>query len=417
MLGLLANLRTRLRLIGHPARLETAVAFGGTDTASGEQVSPETALTFSAVYAAVNLLSRSVASLPLWVYRRFGETGRQRDSAHPLHRLLHDAPNPDMTAFSFREAMQAHVLTWGNAFALIGRNQAGRVVSLTPIHPARVSMGRDDAGVYTYRIDGGPDVIHADDMLHLKALSRDGLFGMSPVALARESIAAGIACEKFGARFFGNQARPSGVLKYPRSLTPEQIERIRKSWSAAYGQEGSHGTAILEMGMEWQPFTIPPDDAQFLQTRQFTVTEIARWFGVPPHMIGDLSRATFSNIEHQGIEFVTYSLMPWLVNWEQELARKLLSAAEREDYFIEHSPEALLRGDVTSRYAAYQTALLNGFLSIDEVRAKENLNPLPDGAGQGYHRPANLVRVGDDDDEADDDTEDKPAITGFADGR
>lgn len=376
---------------------EGAVAlFGGTESAAGELVTADTMLSLSAVWAAVSLLSRTQASLPLFVYERTGPESRQKATAHPLHALLHEAPNEEMTAYTFRQVMQANVLLWGNSYAIIERDRAGRPLALVPQHPSRVMLQRDDAGrlVYIVLIEGGGQRAYpAENVLHFRGLSVDGLTGLSPVAYARETLGLAIGAEKFAARYFGNGARPCGLLVPPRPLSAEAARELQEAWRAWYGSENAHRLAVVQPGTTWIPLTMPLEDAQFLETRRFSVTEIARWFGVPPHMIGDLERATFSNIEHQGIEYVVYSLRPHLVSVEQELMHKLLSPAERGQYFIEHVVDGLLRGDITTRYNAYATAISHGFRCPDEVRALENLNPIPDGSGKVFTRPVNVAPV------------------------
>lgn len=393
---LLGALRSRLRLVGTLREEGIVEVFGGSGTASGEVVTPDVALSISAVWAAVSLLSRTQASLPLFVYERTADDARRRVTKHPLHTLLHSRPNPEMTSFTFRQTLQAHALAWGNGFAVVARDGAARPVALWPQHPSRVVVRRDDAGELLYIVttpSGAQTTYSPEDVIHIKGLSLDGVVGLSVVTFARETLGLALGAEKFAARYFGNGARPSGMLVPPRPLSAGAARELRDSWRAWYGGENAHRLAVVPPGTTWIPLTMPFEDAQFLETRKFGVAEIARWFGVPPHLLGDLDRATFSNIEHQSLEYVVYSLQPWLVNWEQELERKLLRADERDRMFVEHVVDGLLRGDIQTRYNAYATAISHGFRCPDEVRALENLNPIPDGSGKVFTRPVNVAPV------------------------
>ena len=371
-------------------------ALGARKSASGIAVSENTALQYSAVFAAVRLLSESVASLPLITYERV-DRGKRRTQSHPAHQLLDVAPNREMTAYTFRETLMGHLCTWGNAYAEIVRDGAGRPMELLPITPDRVRVERDESGTVRYIIDE-QITLDTDSVLHIAGLGFDGIIGYSPIRLARECVGLGMAAERFGASFFDNAARPAGVLQHPGTLSQEAAHRLRESWRNTYEGSGRTGkTAILEEGMSWQSLGIPPDDAQYLETRKFQVAEIARWYGVPPSMIGDLERATFSNIEHQAISFVTHSLRPWLVRWETELRRKLFAADEV--FFPEFLVEGLLRGDTKTRYDGYKIARESGWLSVNEIRNLENMNPV-DG-GDTYIQPLNMGTVGDADADAD----------------
>tara|TARA_R110000851_G_scaffold118258_1_gene245559 strand:+ start:1952 stop:3442 length:1491 start_codon:yes stop_codon:yes gene_type:complete len=363
-------------------------SLGGSKVSSGVVVNEDTALQYSAVYAAVRLLSESVASLPLHTYERL-EGGKERAREHPTARLLAGSVNPRLSSYSFRETLQAHALTWGNGYAEIVRDGSGNPVELLPITPDRVRVDQDSAGVLTYIVDESVKLA-SDDVFHLAGLGFDGIIGYSPIRLARQCIGLGLGAERFGSSFFGNSARPAGVLSHPNRLSKEAAENLREGWKSAYaGVDNSGKTAILEEGMSWQSLGVSNDDAQYLETRQFQIVEIARWYGVPPHMIGSLDNATFSNIEHQGIEYVTYSLRPWLVRWEQEIRRKLYSD---DVFFSEFQVDGLLRGDTKTRYDGYKVARETGWLSVNEIRALENLNGV-DG-GDTYIQPMNMDTVG-----------------------
>ena len=366
-------------------------------TAAGVAVNEDNALSIAPVYECVRVLSESVASLPLRVYKRRPDRGRDVARDHALYSVLHDSPNPEMTAFQFRETLQGHLLTWGNAYANIVTDGGGRVRQLWPIPPNRVTPKRTDAGTLYYEVrvprSGQPVAVKAADMMHLRGLSPDGVTGYSPVALLREELGLAAATRDFGARFFSNGARPGGVLEHPGQLSGEAADRLRGSWERMHqGLNNAHRIAILEEGLTYKQIGIAPDDAQFLQTRKFSKAEIAAIYRVPPHMIGDLERATFSNIEHQSIEFVMHSLRPWLVRWEQAIWLSLLVPSERKSYYAEHVIDALLRGDTKSRYEAYAVARQNGWYSANNIREKENENPIPD--GDIYLVPLNMIPAG-----------------------
>jgi HK97 family phage portal protein len=370
-------------------------ALGGGKAASGVTVNENTALKSTAVFACVRILAETVASLPLPVYRRLPGGGKERATDHYLYPLLHDQPNPEMTSFEFRETLMGHLALWGNAYAEIQRNGAGEVVALWPLRPDRMRVSRDDQGLqYKYTLpDGTTAVLRQRNIMHIRGLSGDGLVGYSPIRMAREAIGLALATEEFGARFFGQGSRPSGVLEHPGKLSKEAKENLRESWERMHsGLSGAHRIAILEEGMKWTQIGIPPEDAQFLETRKFQVTEIARIFRIPPHMLADLERATFSNIEHQSIEFVVHTIRPWLVRWEQAFKRDLFLPGEREIYFAEFLVDGLLRGDIESRYRAYATARQWGWMSANDVRELENMNPIP--GGDVYLIPLNMVPAG-----------------------
>jgi len=371
----------------------------GAPSVTGKSVTQDGSLRVTAVFACVKILAETVSSLPLPVYKRLPGGGKERWPQHPLYTLLHDLPNPEMTAMDLRENMMAHLALWGNAYAEIQYDGAGRRTALWPLRPDRVSPARMDDGslVFEVRVPNkvDPVVLPSWRVWWVRGFGTDGLVGLSPIAYAREAVGLAMATEEYGARFFGNDSRPGGALRHPGKLSPEAAQRMKRGWEEAHsGLSNSHRVAVLEEGVEWQSIGIPPDDAQFLETRKYQVTEIARLFRVPPHMLADLDRATFSNIEHQSIEFVVYTLRPWLVRIEQSIKRDLMSGAERNEYFAEHLVDGLLRGDIASRYQAYSIGRQNGWLSADDIRNLENMNPLPGGDGKAYWMPMNMVEVG-----------------------
>ncbi len=369
---------------------------------SGAMVNQRSAMQISAVYACVRVLAESVAGLPLHVYEYGPNRSKEKAYDSDLYFLLHDEPNPEMTSFVFRETMMTHLLLWGNAYAQIIRDGRGKVTALYPLMPDRMRVDRDENGQLYYRYQLGTDESHLDkpgtvdlspkDVLHIPALGFDGLVGYSPIAMARNSIGMAIACEDFGASFFKNGAAPSGVLEHPGVL--KNPEKLRAAWDAQYGGSRNSGrVAVLEEGMKFNPITIPPEQAQFLETRKFQIDEIARIFRIPPHMIGDLERSTFSNIEQQSLEFVQYTLNPWICRWEQSLTKALLSREEQKKYSIDFNVNGLLRGDYQSRMAGYATARQSGWLTANEIRATESMNLLPPEIGDKLLCNGNMIDV------------------------
>lgn len=358
---------------------------------SGATVNEFTAMQNSAVYACVRILAESVAALPLHVYKYKDGGGKERDTNHQLYSLLHDAPNSEMTSFVFREVMMANLLLWGNCYAQIRRDNLHRPNALYPLEPQRMQVERDNNNkiVYQYTPTTGEGVqfknsatvtYRQEDILHIPALGFNGLIGFSPIAMARNAIGVSIACEEFGAKFFENGARPSGILSHPGTL--KNPEKLRESWHQAYGGTSNTGkVAVLEEGVTYESISIPPDDAQFLDTRKFQLNEIARIFRIPPHMLADLDRATFSNIEQQSLEFVKFSLNPWIVRWEQAFCKSLISETEKGKVFVKFNVDGLMRGDYQSRMQGYSIGRQNGWLSANDIREMEDMNPIDDEAG------------------------------------
>jgi len=356
------------------------------DTQSGVLVNETLALNLSAVYACTQVLSQTVGSLPLHVYQRTAD-GKSRVATHPLYKLLHDAPNPEMTSMSWRQAIMLHLCMWGNHYSEIERRN-GEPVALWPITPWRVALKRVNGQlVYAVALDSGVVNVPFADMLHVKGLSYDGLIGLPPMRAAKEAIGLGLAAQKYAAKFFANDARPGGILEHPGQLSDEAAIRLLKSFEKTHeGLDNKFRVAVLEEGMKFNAVGVPPEDAQLLETRKFGVSEIARYFRMPLHKISDLDRSTNNNIEHQAIEFVTDTIRPWLVNIEQELSFKLFSG----DYFPEFLIEGLLRGDIKTRYEAYAIGRQWGWLSADDIRERENMNKLPNGQGGQYLVPLNM---------------------------
>lgn len=360
-------------------------------TTSGKPVNERTAMQTTAVYACVRILAEAVASLPLHVYEYQDDVGKKLVHDHPLYYLLHDEPNPEMTSFVFRETLMSHLLIWGNAYAQIIRDGAGRVLGLYPLLPDKMDVQRDDRGniyyVYSRNSDENPmfkeygDIrLKAEDVLHIPGLGFDGLIGYSPIAMAKNAVGMTLACEEYGASFFANGANPGGVLEHPGVL--KDPSKVRESWNSVYrGVNNAHKIAVLEEGMKYQQIGIPPEEAQFLETRKFQINEIARLYRIPPHMVGDLDKSSFSNIEQQSLEFVKYTLDPWVIRWEQSLQRSLLLPGEKGKYFIKLNVDGLLRGDYQSRMNGYAVGRQNGWFSANDIREMENMNPIPDEQG------------------------------------
>jgi HK97 family phage portal protein len=368
-------------------RIGSGFSFLFGSTSSGKAVNETTAMQTTAVYACVRILSEAIAGLPLHVYEYKADGGKERVSDHPLYYLLHDAPNGEMTSFVFRETLMSHLLLWGNAYAQIVRDGRGRVLSLYPLLPNRVTVDRDknNALFYEYRTDSGTAVtLRRDEVLHIPGLGFDGLVGYSPIAMAKNAVGMAIATEEYGASFFANGANPGGVLEHPGVI--RDIARVKESWNTAYqGSGNAHRVAVLEEGMKFQQVGIPPEQAQFLETRKFQINEIARIFRVPLHLVGDLEHATFSNIEHMSLEFAKYTLTPWLSRWEQALQQALLLPSEKSKIFVKFNLDGMLRGDYQSRMQGYSIGIQNGFLSVNDVRGLEELNLLPDDEGGNLH--------------------------------
>lgn len=375
-------------------------------TTSGKPVNETTAMQTTAVYACVRILSEAIASLPVHVYQYREGGGKEKVTDHSLYQLLHNEPNTEMTSFVFRETLMSHLLIWGNAYAQIIRDGAGRVLALYPLLPNKVDVQRDEKGemyyVYNRSSEENPNfkeygsiILKKEDVLHIPGLGFDGLIGYSPIAMAKNAIGMTLACEEYGASFFANGANPGGVLEHPGVL--KDPGKIRESWKAVYrGTNNANKIAVLEEGMKYQQIGIPPEEAQFLETRKFQINEIARLYRIPPHMIGDLEKSSFSNIEQQSLEFVKYTLDPWVIRWEQSLQKALLLPGEKGKYFIKLNVDGLLRGDYASRMQGYSIGRQNGWYSTNDIREMEDLNPLSDEEGGNlYLINGNMCKLAD----------------------
>ena len=353
---------------------------------AGKYVTERSAMQMTAVYSCVRILAEAVAGLPLHLYRYKDGGGKEKATGHPLYLLLHDEPNPEMSSFVFRETLMTHLLLWGNAYAQVIRNGKGEVIALYPLMPNKMSVDRDENGQLYYTYTRAPEeaktaelgrvILRPADVLHIPGLGFDGLVGYSPIAMAKNAIGLAIATEEYGAKFFANGAAPSGVLEHPGTI--KDPNRVREAWQSQFGGSSNSGKiAVLEEGMKYTPISISPEQAQFLETRKFQINEIARIFRIPPHMIGDLEKSSFSNIEQQSLEFVKYTLDPWVIRWEQSIARTLLNPDEKKAYFVKFNLEGLLRGDYASRMNGYATARQNGWMSANDIRELENLDRIP----------------------------------------
>lgn len=365
-------------------------------TSSGMRVTPDASLRLSAVYACVRILSETMASLPIVLYRKRADGGKDRVTDHWLHTLLCRRPNRYQNPFEWREMLQGHLALRGNAYNQIITNPRGEIMELIPIHPDRVRIELLRSGEFRYRVTdrfGEELVLPRGDVWHLKGLSSDGLMGMSPIELARESLGMALAAQDYGARFFANDAKPTGGwIEFPGSFKDAEAKKVfRESYQAAQSGANRGKVLVLENGMKFHEVGVTNKDAQFLELRKFQITDIARLFRVPPHMIADLDRATFSNIEQQSLEFVMHTMTPWAERWEASICAELL--LDVDELEVEFDFANLMRGDAASRSAYYQSGIQNGWLTRNEARVAENLNPL-DGLDEPL-RPLNMVEEGD----------------------
>jgi len=375
--------------LSNPAAWLTGL-FGTSKT--GVQVSEDNALTFSAVYAAVRIISETIASIPLNVYVYDGET-RVIAREHPIQKLLAHTPNTVSSSFTFRESMAANLVLHGNAYAKIEFNAAGRPISLTPLNPMLVEVKIvDGEKVYVFN----EKTTYLDyEIIHVVGLSFNGLTGKSPLTVAREAVAIGLAAQEYGARFYSNGANTGGIITAPGRLSIDAINRLKQSWNRANaGLGASHGTAILEEGMKYEKVGLDPEAAQFLQSRKFQVNEIARIFRIPPSYLADLENSsTRANVEQQAIQFVRDCVTPYVRRFEVEFNRKLFREDE-PNYYAYFTMEGLMRGDLQGRYQAYATARQWGWLSVNDIRDLENLNPVE--GGNVYLQPLNMAQAGED---------------------
>jgi HK97 family phage portal protein len=369
-------------------------SFSGRRTLAGSRVSEDLALTYSAVWRCTRILAEAIAGLPLITYRRIDGDGREPATDLAVFDLLKTSPNPDMGAVPFREGRSGHQVNWGGGFAEIETDyRTGEPVNLWPIHPARVrptwvtdTIDRDEYPYCVQNADQSWLPMKREEMLHIPGVfSEDGIWGKGTIAYAREAIGGAFAVERHGFSYFGSGAQPKGVLNIPGMSDPEARRNFRREWKEVHGSPDSNEIAILPVEGKFSPITISMEDSQFLQTRKFNVGEVARWYGVPAHMVGEYEKAAaYASVEAQGIEFIIYSLMAWLRKWEDQLNLKLLSRAQRSQYFIEHNLAGLVRGDLKTRMEAYRTALQIGIMTINECRRLENLPTIGEAGDENY---------------------------------
>ena len=362
---------------------------------SGKNVNARTAIQVSAVYACVRVIAETVASLPFSVYEQ-DKNGSKKAIDHPLYHLLHDEPNSEMTSFVWREAMLTHLLLWGNSYCQILRAGRGNIIGIYPLLPDRMEVDRDDKGklTYAYSTTNGQTVkLRPEDVLHIPGLGFDGIMGYSPIAVERNAVGLSIAAEEFGSKFFGNGATPSGILTHPNTV--KNPKALRESWMEAYGgSSNANRVAILEEGMTFTRISMPNNEAQFLETRKFQVEEICRIYRVPPHMIGDLEHATFSNIEHQSIDFAVHCIRPWLVRIEQAINRSLFTDKEKGRFYSQFNLDGLMRGSYKERMEGYAIGRQNGWLNANDIRDLENMNPIPEEeGGNAYLVNGNMIPI------------------------
>ena len=401
-MGFFSKLRARDKPQNSTAGSAYTFYMGG--TTAGKSVTERSAMQMTAVYSCVRILSEAVAGLPLHLYQYTDDGGKEKAVNHPLYRILHDEPNPEMSSFVFRETLMTHLLLWGNAYAQIIRNGKGEVIALYPLMPNKMTVDRDEKGqlYYSYQRstdeavkESGTVILRPSDVLHIPGLGFDGLVGYSPIAMAKNAIGLAIATEEYGAKFFANGAAPSGVLEHPGTI--KDPSKVREAWMSQFGGSANSGkVAVLEEGMKYTPISISPEQAQFLETRKFQINEIARIFRVPPHMVGDLEKSSFSNIEQQSLEFVKYTLDPWVIRWEQSIMRTLLTTEEKTKLYVKFNVEGLLRGDYASRMNGYAVARQNGWMSANDIRELENLDRIPaEEGGDLYLINGNMLPLAD----------------------
>lgn len=366
----------------------------GGQSHTGNFMGPDVALSTAAVWRGMRLISDSIAMLPLLTYRELAAGGKERAKDHHLYPVLHRRPNPEMTSFTWRQTIAAHVVAWGNGYSEIIRDGTGRVREVWPLRPDRMVVERHPETLaiqYRYRKSSGSEVLlRASQVHHVRGLGFDGLVGYPVLTLMRNTLDLAQAVEKYGSHTFKNGARPHVVLVHPNNLSAQGKTNLAESYEENHaGPENAGRTAVLEEGVQLHQVGFPPEDAQFLSTREFSVTEFARWLGLPPHKLYDLKRATFSNIEQQALEYLLDSLNPWLVNTEQQMLLDLFDP--RDDAFPEFERNALLQVDARSRALFYQVMRWMGVMNADDIASRENLNPLPDGLGKVYMVPMNMT--------------------------
>lgn len=377
------------RLAQKTQDIGSGLSFMLRNSSAGKTVTTQTAMQLTVVCACVRILAEAVAGLPLHMYR-YTDRGKEKAIDNRLYYLLHDEPNPEMTSFTFRETMMAQLLTNGNAYAQKIFNNRGEIVAIYPLISAQMQVLREPSGrlvyLYTYMPDDSKPndttvvPLRQEEIWNIPGLGFNGLIGFSPIDMARNALGLAMATEEYGSKFFANGAQPSGVLEHPGVI--KDAEKLRTAWQAQFGGSGnSNKIAVLEEGLKYHPISIPPDQAQFLESRKFQINEICRMYRIPPHMVGDLEKSSFSNIEQQSLEFVKYTLDPWLCRWEQSMQRCLLNRDDKQRYFWKFNVDGLLRGDYQSRMQGYAVGRQNGWLNANDIRELENMDEIPAAEG------------------------------------
>lgn len=370
--------------------------FGGPASDTGIEVTPESARRVTTVYTCVNRISNAIACMPINLFVRNKDGGKDVDRDHVMYDKVHWQPNRWMNIFEFLHMMTSHLLLRGNAYAYLSA-ATGEII---PLHPDRITIEikNDGSWIYHYVTAGGiVDKFIKSEILHLKGMTDDGVYGLSPIRECMNAVGLSIATEKHGSRLFANAARPQGYFKHPSTLSKEAQESLKQSWQKNYaGAENSHGVGVLEEGVEWVKLGLDPEEAQFLETRKYQRTEIAAIYNVPPWMVGDLERAIHSNMEQQGQDFVTNCLLPWMTIWEKGLTCSIFSEKERKKRYFKLNSDVFLRADSAQRSNYYMTGRQWGFLSINDIRDKEDMNKLPPAQGDVYEVPLNMVPAGTD---------------------
>lgn len=370
------------------------ILHGGRDAWSGMVIGRKEALTYGAFWRGVQIVSSTVAKLPLFVYARI-DGGKDRATTHPAYRLLRYKPNQYMTAYVFRQTLQAQVMTTGNGFAAIIRNESGEPIELLPLNPDSTYPVRVNGTMwYVYRQNAVEFKLPDSDVLHVKGLGFDGFLGYNVIEYARNCLGTGLAAEEYGARFFANNAEPRVVLEAPAKLDDKTVAIIRRQWNEIHeGLDSSHRTAVLHSGLTVKPFSTSAKDSQLMELRRFQIRDVANWVGVPAYMLGDDTKSSYNSLESENQNFLDNSLDPWLVAWEMECWDKLLTEREKQEdsHVIEFLRQALIRANMTERANAYHLALQDGWMSRDEIRERENMNAIPDGSGGTFLRPLNMT--------------------------
>ena len=368
-------------------------------TVTGKSIDPEAALTVSVVLAVFRILSEDTARMPLILYKRLKPRGKEKATSHYLYYLLHNEPNPEQTSMQFRELIVSHIIGWGNFYAQKIVNNAGQVVQLWPMNPARMRVDRDpttNRRRYTYRTTSGKqEVYDEEEIWHIPGFGFDGLTGLSFIALLRNGIAISMSAEEYRGKFFANDATPGLVLKHPKTLKQEAYDRLQKSTDERHaGSENAHKTMILEDGLDLVQLGIPGEDAEFLSTANYQVRDFARALRVPGFMVGDMEKSTSwgTGLEQQTQGYINFTLGPWATRIEQSISQNLLLQSEKLEYYAEHLFDVLLRGDLQARYTAYNTGISIGMINPNEAREKENMNPYE--GGDTYRAQVNTAPVG-----------------------